>query len=93
MDLDKYDSIDIGCDYGASNVNVFVVVGTYIGDNMRYHDIIDEAVFNAQQMGYEQTDTDRCNNIYDLQEKYNLHNRNFVYVPPDATSLKTAILP
>lgn len=91
INLDKYDRIDIGCDYGSSNVNVFVVVGRYMQDGISYHDIIDEIVFNAQKKGYEQSDTDRCNDLFKLQEKYNLHNRSYVYVPHDATSLYSAI--
>ena len=91
IDLSKYQHIDIGCDYGSSNVNVFVVVGTYMQDGISYHDILDEIVFNAQKKGYEQTDTDRCNDLFKLQEKYNLHNRSYVFVPHDATSLYSAI--
>lgn len=91
IDLNKYSRFDIGCDYGSSNVNVFVLVGTYYENGKSYHDIIDEVVFDAQKNGYEQTDTDRCKDLIRLQEKYNLHNTNYIYVPHDATSLKAAI--
>lgn len=91
IDLTKYSHIDIGCDYASSNVNVFTVVGTYIEDGVSHHDILDEIVFDAQKQGSEQSDTDRCNDLFELQEKYNLHNRCYVYVPHDATSLKSAI--
>ncbi len=92
IDLKKYNTIDIGCDYASASVNVFTVVGTYSGENgLSYHDILDEVVFDAQKEGYEQTDTDRCKDLLKLQEKYNLHHRSYVYVPHDATSLKSAI--
>ena len=86
---DKFDEINICCDYGVSTVTTFGVMGIIKGKpggNDYY--LQEETYYDAQVKGVTQSDSDRVNDLVRLQDKYNLGRRNTIYLPHDAASLK-----
>ena len=86
---DKFDEVNICCDYGVSTVTTFGVMGIIKGKpggNDYY--LQEETYYDAQVKGVTQSDSDRVNDLVRLQNKYQLGRRNTIYLPHDAASLK-----
>ena len=85
----RFDEINICCDYGVSTVTTFGVMGI-IKDtkNGNSYYLQEETYYDATSKGVTQSDSDRVNDILRLQDKYGLNRRNTIYLPHDAASLK-----
>lgn len=83
--------INICCDYGVSTVTTFGVMGIHHNENTgNTYCLLEETYYDAEEKGVAQSDTDRVNDIINLQDKHDLTSRNTLYLPHDAASLKTA---
>ena len=83
--------INICCDYGVSTVTTFGVMGIHHNENEgNTYCLLEETYYDAEEKGVAQSDTDRVNDIINLQDKHDLTSRNTLYLPHDAASLKTA---
>lgn len=83
------DEINICCDYGVSTVTTFGVMG--IKKNTKQGNtyyLLEETYYDATIAGVTQSDSDRINDIIQLQNKYKLDRRSTIYLPHDAASLK-----
>ena len=85
----KVDEINLCCDYGVSTVTTFGVMGikkdTRKGNS---YFLLDETYYDAEVEGVAQSDSQRCDTIVKLQDKYHLNKNNTLYLPHDAASLK-----
>ena len=81
--------INICCDYGVSTVTTFGVMGIHKSESQgNSYSLIEETYYDKEQTGVAQSDSDRVNDILELQNKYNLNRKNTLYLPHDAASLK-----
>lgn len=90
-DDEKIHEINICCDYGVSTVTTFGVMGIHRDTrkgNSYY--LLEETYYDATDIGVTQSDSERVDDIVNLQDKYNLNENNTVYLPHDAASLKSA---
>lgn len=87
--IPKVDEINISCDYGVSTVTTFGVIGIKksLSEGNNYY-LFEETYYDAEVIGINQTDSQRVNDILRLQKKYNLTNKNTLFLPHDAASLK-----
>ena len=91
LPLNEYDYIEIGSDYGTSTTTCYEIIGIKeYKDHTRY-DVIREYGYDAKQEGVTQTDAERVEDIYHLQEEYHLGKDNVFYVSHDAASLLSAL--
>lgn len=85
----KVDDANICCDYGVSTVTTFGVMGiqkdTSKGNS---YWLLDETYYDAEEKQIAQTDSERCNDIVKLQDKWGLGRNNILFLPHDAASLK-----
>lgn len=79
----------VGSDYGVSTTTCYTLVGK-TPDGI-YH-VIAERYYNAETEGVSQSDKQRVNDIYHLQQDYQLDNRVTFYCSHDAGNLKMALL-
>lgn len=86
---DDMDEINICCDYGVSTVTTFGVMGIQkdLEKGNKYY-LLEETYYDAEEEQVTQTDSDRCEDILELQDKYGLGKKNTLYLPHDAASLK-----
>lgn len=88
VDLSDYTTLGIGSDYGTSTTTCYSLVGIKQGeDGQREYHVLDERYYNAQERGISQTDTERVQDILQLQEDYNLTSSTTFYCSHDAGSL------
>ncbi len=83
--------INICCDYGVSTVTTFGVMGIHkdpLEGNSYY--LLTETYYDAEETGVTQSDSERVDTIVTLQDDYKLTNKNTLYLPHDAASLKSA---
>lgn len=80
--------INICCDYGVSTVTVFGVMGIERTSEGNNYYLLEEDYYDAEEQQVTQTDTERCDVIVRLQNKYKLNSRNTIFLPHDAASLK-----
>lgn len=85
----KIHAINLCCDYGVSTVTTFGVMGIHKdkSEGNSYY-LLEETYYDATEKGVAQSDSDRVDDIVKLQDKYKLNNRNTIYLPHDAASLK-----
>lgn len=89
--LDYYDYIEVGSDYGTSTTTCYEVIGIKeYKDHTRY-DVIHEYGYDAKREGVTQTDAERVEDIYQLQQQYGLGEDNIFHVSHDAASLLSAL--
>lgn len=83
--------INICCDYGVSTVTTFGVMGIH-KDELRGNSyyLLEETYYDKEDMGVAQSDSERVDDIVRLQNKYHLTRPSTIYLPHDASSLKTA---
>ena len=87
--IPKINEINICCDYGVSTVTTFGVMGIQKDEtNGNSYYLLEETYYDKEQEGVAQSDSDRVNDIVQLQNKYKLTNSNTIYLPHDAASLK-----
>ena len=91
VDLDQYDYLEIGSDYGTSTTTCYALIGIKEYDDHNEYDVICEKGFDAKQEGVTQTDAERVEDIYQLQEEYGLDSTSVFYVSHDAASLLSAL--
>lgn len=91
IDLEQFDYIELGSDYGASSTTCFNLIGIKEYEDHNEYTIIDEDGYNAEKEGVSLTDDEIVEKIYNMQEQYNLDSSNVFYCSHDATSLKTAL--
>ena len=84
----NYNEINICCDYGVSTVTVFGAMGIIKNPNGNSYHLLDEDYYDAEVKGVAQTDSERCETIIRLQNKYGLTKKNTLFLPHDAASLK-----
>ena len=82
-----FDRLDIGCDYGVSDPNCFILVGTVFNETGNYFYCLDEIYYDPEVKGYSQTDSERVKDLINLKNKWNIK-KGVVYLPHDAASLK-----
>ena len=83
--------INICCDYGVSTVTTFGVMGIHKDETKgNTYCLMEETYYDKEEMGVAQSDSERVEDIIQLQDKYELNNSNTLYLPHDAASLKTA---
>ena len=87
-DPKNMDEINICCDYGVSTVTTFGVMGVKKHPRGNTYYLLDETYYDAEEKGVAQSDTDRVNDIVNLQKKYGLNRKNTIFLPHDAASLK-----
>ena len=91
VDLDQYDYLEIGSDYGTSTTTCYTLIGIKEYEDHNEYDVICEKGFDAKQEGVTQTDAERVEDIYQLQEEYGLDSTSVFYVSHDAASLLSAL--
>lgn len=91
MPLDWYDFVEVGSDYGTSTTTCYEVIGIKEFEDHTQFDVIREYGYDAKREGVTQTDAQRVDDIYNLQEEYHLEKNNTFYVSHDATSLLSAL--
>ena len=92
VDLSEYIYFGIGSDYGTSTTTCYSLVGIKQNEEgQREYHILDERYYNAQERGRGQTDSERAEDILQLQEDYDLDNNTTFYVSHDAGSLKAEL--
>ena len=89
--LDYYDYIEVGSDYGTSTTTCYEVIGIKENEDRIRYDVIHEYGYDAKREGVTQTDAERVEDIYQLQEEYHLNEDNVFYVSHDAASLLSAL--
>lgn len=89
--LDYYDYIEVGSDYGTSTTTCYEVIGIKEYEDHTRYDVIHEYGYDAKREGVTQTDAERVEDIYQLQEEYHLNEDNVFYVSHDAASLLSAL--
>lgn len=86
---DSVDRLDIGCDYGVSAPNCFLVVATVFNETGNYYYVLDEVYYDPEVKGYSQTDSERIKDVLSLRDKWDFpEDDGVLYLPHDATSLK-----
>lgn len=86
--LEDYLWFGIGSDYGVSTTSCYSLIGkTRDG----FYDVITERYYNAEQEGRSQSDTQRVDDIYHLQEDYKLDQRTTFWCSHDAENLRVAL--
>ena len=84
-------TINICCDYGVSTVTTFGVMGIHKDENTgNSYALLEETYYDKEEIGVAQSDSERVDDLVNLQNKYDLNETNTVYLPHDAASLKTA---
>jgi PBSX family phage terminase large subunit len=89
--LNEYDYIEVGSDYGTSTTTCYEVIGIKEYPDHTEFEVIHEYGYDAKREGVTQTDAERVEDIYQLQEEYNLGKQNVFYVSHDAASLLSAL--
>lgn len=87
INIKDYNEILLGCDYGVSTVCVFGVMGVKKNSAGNHYYLLDEWYYDAQEQGLSKSDSEYCDIIVKLQNKYHIKHG---YLPHDAKSLKTA---
>lgn len=83
--------INICCDYGVSTVTTFGVMGIHKDEKEgNTYCLMEETYYDKEEVGVAQSDSERVDDIVELQDKYKLTEENTLYLPHDAASLKTA---
>lgn len=83
--------INICCDYGVSTVTTFGVMGIHKDEKEgNTYCLMEETYYDKEEVGVAQSDSERVDDIVELQDKYQLTEENTLYLPHDAASLKTA---
>lgn len=89
---DDFDRVDVGCDYGVSAPNCFLLVGVKFYEEGNKYYVLDEVYFDPERKGYSQTDSERVDDVLQLLDDYGLLNsqdrKSVIYIPHDAASLK-----
>ena len=89
--MPKIHEINICCDYGVSTVTTFGVMGIQKNiDKGNTYYLLEETYYDAEVIGITQSDSERVDDIVELQDKYHLNRNNTLFLPHDAASLKTA---
>ena len=91
VDLDYYDYLEIGSDYGTSTTTCYSLVGINEFDDHNEFDVICESGHDATRLNCSQTDVERVHDIIRLQDEYHLDDCNMFYPSHDAGSLKAAL--
>lgn len=91
INLDDYYRVGIGSDYGVSTTTCYTVVGIQERCGLRCYDVLFEKYFNAEREGFTQSDSQRVDDIYELQEAHHFNRYNTFHVSHDAESLKAAL--
>lgn len=87
----KLHEINICCDYGVSTVTTFGVMGIHKDTNEgNSYYLLEETYYDAETIGVTQSDSERVDDIVDLQDRWKLDRTSTIYLPHDAASLKTA---
>ena len=89
--LSYYDYLEISSDYGTSTTTCYSLVGVKELDDHNEFDLIREKGFDATKEACSQTDVERVEDIYQLQEEYKLDGDSTFYCSHDAGSLKSAL--
>ena len=85
----KIHDMNICCDYGVSTVTTFGVMGIHRDENEgNTYCLLEETYYDKEEIGVAQSDSDRVDDIVQLQDKYKLTHKNTLYLPHDAASLK-----
>lgn len=90
-DLSEYDYLEIGSDYGTSTTTCYTLIGIKEYKDHNTYDVIYEYGFDAKREGVTQTDAQRVDDIYEIQEKFHLTEDNTFYCSHDAASLLSAL--
>lgn len=86
-----HDDINICCDYGVSTVTTFGVMGIHKDEtDGNTYCLMEETYYDKEEIGVAQSDSERVDDIVTLQNKHHLDEKNTIYLPHDAASLKTA---
>lgn len=91
VDLDDYDYLEVGSDYGTSTTSCYSLIGVREFDDHYEYDLICERGYDATKQASSQTDVERVDDIYQLQEDYQLGKQNIFYCSHDAGSLRAAL--
>lgn len=91
LPLSEYDYIEVGSDYGTSTTTCYELIGIKEYEDHNRYDVIHEQGYDAKKEGVTQTDAERVEDIYQLQEEYHLNEDNVFYVSHDAASLLSAL--
>ena len=89
--LDEYDYIEVGSDYGTSTTSCYSLIGVKEFDDHTEYDLICERGYDATREASSQTDVERVEDIYQLQEDYELGEETIFYCSHDAGSLRAAL--
>lgn len=91
VNLDDYDYLEVGSDYGTSTTSCYSLIGVKEFDDHYEYDLICERGYDATKQASSQTDVERVDDIYQLQEDYQLGKQNIFYCSHDAGSLRAAL--
>lgn len=91
VSLDYFDYIEVSSDYGTSTTTCYSLIGVKEFDDHNEFRLICERGYDAEKEGVTQTDAERVEDIFQLQEDYGLDEDNVFYVSHDAESLKAAL--
>ena len=81
--------INLCCDYGVSTVTTFGVMGIHKDETKgNTYCLMEETYYDKEDIGVAQSDSERVDDIVELQDKYKLDHNNTIYLPHDAASLK-----
>lgn len=91
LHLEDYYSIGIGSDYGVSTTTCYTLVGIQERCGLKCYDVLAERYYNAEREGMTQSDSQRVDDIYNMQEDFHLGKQNTFFPSHDAGSLKSAL--
>ena len=90
-ELEYYDFLEIGSDYGTNTTTCYTLEGIKVFDDHIECDVIAEKGFDATKEGYTQTDVERADDIIEFQDEFDLARFNVFYCSHDANSLKAEL--
>lgn len=87
----QYYKLGVGSDYGVSTTTCYTLVGICEVNGRKEYHVLDEVFYDAERRGVTQSDTQRVDDIYKLQEEHHLGRQNKFHPSHDAGSLKAAL--